>query len=364
MISEDECSQILHIDVLKTISNLLSLIRFSHTLFALPFALMSAVMAWWLQTRLFMYDSQIEHEHIVLSFGTVGVFVPNPWASELQSVPNEVHTTSIAGRAAELIAGIPWQEVLGILLCMVFARSAAMAFNRLADRKIDAGNPRTAGRHLPSGVLSVGQVSAFAIFCSLGFIASTLMFFPNRLPLYLSGPVLLFLMGYSYTKRFTSLAHFWLGAALAMSPIAAWIAIRGQVVLEYPLDLLPSVVLGGAILTWVAGFDILYACQDYEFDRQAKLHSVPVRLGVPGALRLAALCHAATVLLLAALPLVYPPLGAIYYLGVLAVAALLVYEHWLVKPDDLDRVNIAFFNVNAVISIGLLLVTCVDLLIV
>ncbi len=118
------------------------------------------------------------------------------------------------------------------------------------------------------------------------------------------------------------------------------------------------------MLAWVAGFDILYACQDFEFDRQAKLHSVPVRLGIPGGLRLAAVCHAVTVLLLAALPVVYPPLGALYYLGVAAVAALLVYEHWLVRPDDLDRVNIAFFHVNAVISIGLLAVTCLDLLIV
>ena len=162
---------------------------------------------------------------------------------------------------------IRWQELLGILLCMVFARSAAMAFNRLVDRRIDAGNPRTAGRHLPAGILSVGQVTLFAAGCSAAFVASTLLFLPNRLPLYLSVPVLLFLCGYSYTKRFTSLAHFWLGAALALSPIAAWIAIRGQAVLANPIDLLPAVVLGAGVLTWVAGFDILYACQDYDFDR-------------------------------------------------------------------------------------------------
>lgn len=300
----------------KTISHLLSLIRFSHTLFALPFALMAAVMAW--------YDR---------GWGT--------------------------GTGERVL-----QELLGILLCMVFARSAAMAFNRLADRRLDAANPRTARRHLPAGTLSVAQVAMFAIVCSIAFIASTLLFLPNRLPLYLSVPVLLFLLGYSYAKRFTSLAHFWLGAALAMSPVAAWIAIRGEMVLQHPGDLLAPLTLGGAVLAWVAGFDILYACQDYQFDRQAKLHSVPVRLGIPGALKLAAACHAVTVILLAFLPVVYPPLGALYYAGVAAVAALLVYEHWLVKPDDLDRVNIAFFNVNAVISVGLLVVTCVDLLVV
>jgi 4-hydroxybenzoate polyprenyltransferase len=246
---------------------------------------------------------------------------------------------------------------------MVFARSAAMAFNRLADRRLDAANPRTSGRHLPAGILSVGQVAPFAVACSLAFIASTLLFFPNRLPLYLAVPVLLFLLGYSYAKRFTSLAHFWLGAALALSPIAAWIAIRGEIVLDAPSDLLPALVLGTAVLCWVAGFDIIYACQDYAYDRQARLHSIPVRLGLGGALRLAAACHFATIVLLACLPLAYPPLGAVWWAGVAAVAGLLIYEHVLVRPDDLARVNTAFFNVNAIISLGLLLVGGLDLVI-
>ncbi|MCG8448589.1 MAG: putative 4-hydroxybenzoate polyprenyltransferase, partial [Pirellulales bacterium] len=256
---------------------------------------------------------------------------------------------------------IRWPEIVGILLCMVTARSAAMAFNRLADRRIDAENPRTEKRHLPAGILSVTQVTAFTVVCGFAFIASTLLFLPNRLPLYLSIPVLLFLCGYSYAKRFTSLAHVWLGTALALSPIAAWIAIRGEVVLQHPGDLLPALVLGGAVLTWVTGFDIIYACQDYEFDRQARLKSFPTRLGIAGALRLAAGCHAITVVLLALLPLVYPPLGVIYGMAVAAVAALLVYEHALVRPDDLDRVNTAFFNVNAVISLGLFAVGTLDL---
>ena len=129
-------------------------------------------------------------------------------------------------------------------------------------------------------------------------------------------PVLAFLAGYSYAKRFTSLAHFWLGTALALSPVAAWIAIRGEAVLANPADLLPALVLGGAVLTWVAGFDIIYACQDYDADRAAELHSVPVRLGIPGALRLAAACHLLTIVLLACLPLVYPLFGWIYWAGV------------------------------------------------
>ena len=244
---------------------------------------------------------------------------------------------------------------------MITARSAAMAFNRLADRDIDAENPRTAKRHIPAGILSVSQVTVFAVVCGFAFIASTLLFLPNRLPLYLSVPVLAFLCGYSYTKRFTSLAHFWLGIALALSPVAAWIAIRGEAVMQTPLDLLPAVVLGGAVAAWVAGFDIIYACQDFEYDREAKLNSVPTRFGIAGALRIAAACHAVTVVLLAILPLVYPPFGTLYWLAVAAVAVLLIYEHALVRPDDLDRVNTAFFNVNAVISMGLLAVGTLDL---
>jgi 4-hydroxybenzoate polyprenyltransferase len=296
--------------VLKTICHFLELIRFSHTIFALPFALLAAVMAWRLPSAL----------------------------------------------------GVRWQEVIGILACMVTARSFAMATNRLADRDLDAANPRTAGRHLPAGILSLPQVALFTAACALGFVASTVLFLPNRLPLYLSIPVLAFLAGYSYAKRFTSLAHFWLGAALALSPIAAWIAIRGEQVTMNPADLLPAIVLGGVVLTWVAGFDIIYACQDLDSDRRAKLHSIPVKLGISGALRLAAACHLLTIVLLACLPLVYP-FGWIYWVGVAAVAVLLIYEHLLVRPDDLSRVNAAFFNVNAVISIGLFAVGTLDLMV-
>lgn len=307
--------------IVNTLRHLLSLIRFSHTIFALPFALLAMAMAW-----------RVRADKLEASDGWLAVF--------------------------------RWQEFVGILLCMVFARSVAMAFNRLADRKIDGENPRTAGRHLPAGILSVTQVTLFALLCSAGFIGSTLLFLPNRLPLYLSLPVLLFLCGYSYTKRFTSLAHFWLGTALALAPVAAWIALRGDQVAANPADLLPAATLGAAVLTWVAGFDIIYACQDFAFDRDAKLRSIPTRLGIAGALRLAAACHAGTIGLLALLPLVFPYFGGIYWLGVVVVAILLVYEHALVRPDDLDRVNLAFFNVNAVISLGLLAVGTIDLFLV
>lgn len=283
---------------------LLELIRFSHTIFALPFALLSAALAW----------------------------KDEPFR---------------------------WLDLVGILLCMVFARSAAMAFNRLADRRIDAANPRTAGRHLPAGTLSVATVVVFTIVTSAGFLTSTVLFLfrepPNPWPLYLAGPVLLFVLGYSLTKRFTSLAHFWLGAALMIAPLAAWIAVKGMT------DLLPPTLLGLAVLFWVSGFDILYACQDAGFDKAAGLRSVPARVGVPTSLHIAAVCHAVMFGLLVGLGFASPHLGAIYFVGLAAVGALLVYEHRLVRPDDLTQVNRAFFQVNGIISLGLFALVLVQL---
>ena len=287
---------------------LLEMIRFSHTVFALPFALTSAALAWKTKTD----------------------------------------------------GSVSWLDLLSIVLSMGFARSAAMAFNRLADHAYDAANPRTAARHLPAGLLSRRAVWLFLFVCAAGFVASTLFFLlsepPNPWPLRLSLPVLLFICAYSWTKRFTALSHFWLGASLFLAPVAAWVALRG-------LDgLLTPVVLGLAVLFWVAGFDILYACQDVEFDRKAKLNSVPAVLGVPASLRLALLCHLIMVGWLLALYWVAAPhLRGIYLLGVVAVAVLLAYEHWLVRPDDLSRVNWAFFQVNGVISIGLFVVVLVQL---
>jgi len=281
----------------------LELVRFSHTLFALPFALLGAALA---------------------AHGSDG------WHGRVQD----------------------W---IGILLCMATARSAAMAFNRLVDRNYDALNPRTVDRHIPAGLLSVPAVALFTVLCSAAFVAATLLFLPNPWPLYLSMPVLLWLLGYSYTKRFTTLSHFWLGISLCLAPVAAWIALKGAIAW-------PPVMLALAVLLWVAGFDIIYACQDVEFDRSHGLRSVPGALGVPGALRIAALCHALMILPLVGLGLLYP-LGPIYFAGVAAVAFLLVYEHVLVRPADLTRLNVAFFQVNIVISLGLLVVGMVDLLV-
>ena len=287
----------------------LEMVRFSHTLFALPFSLFSACLA---------------------------------WSSKRQ---------------------FSWLELAGILLCMVFARSAAMAFNRLVDRDIDALNPRTAMRHIPAGLLTVHSVLLFLALCTGGFIASTAIFLwsepPNPWPLALSVPVLVFLLGYSWSKRFTALAHFWLGAALMLAPLAAWIAIRG------PEDLQIPVVLGLAVCAWVAGFDIIYACQDADFDRRARLHSIPARLGVPWALRVALICHIVMLVLLAVLYVLasppYGPLGHVYLVGIGAVAVLVVYQHSLVRPDDLTRVNQAFFHVNAIISVGLFVLLLVEI---
>jgi len=294
----------------------LELVRFSHTVFALPFALMAALLA---------AGRGID----------AGVAGPGPWG---------------------------WlRPVAGILVCMVAARTAAMAFNRLADRTIDAANPRTATRHLPRGSVGTAEVLGLVVVASLAFIAGTLLFLPNWLPLVLSVPVLAWLLGYSYAKRFTSLAHAWLGAALGLAPVAAWIALRGPTLLVAPADLLPAAILGLAVTTWVAGFDIIYACQDAAFDAAAGLHSVPARMGVPRALRRAAWLHAATLVLLATLPLVVPELGWIFGVSWVAIAGLLAWEHSLVRPDDLSRVNQAFFTANAAIGLVLLAAIAADL---
>ncbi len=217
-------------------------------------------------------------------------------------------------------------------------------------------NPRTENAPSAGRPLGCRRRGAFTALCSLGFIAGTLLFLPqNPLPLYAALPVLAFLFGYSYAKRFTMLSHFWLGAALALAPVAAWVAIRAEVAWA-------PVVLGAAVVLWVAGFDMIYACQDFEFDVKMRLRSVPARFGIAAALRLAALCHFAMVGLLLVLPLVYDGFDGIYLAGVAAIGLLLAYEHCLVRPDDLSRVNRAFFHVNAVVSIGLLVVGVVDLL--
>lgn len=288
----------------RTTREILGMIKVGHTLFALPFALLGGLLA--------AHDPRV--------------------------------------------GAAPGAKVwVGIVLCMVTARSAAMAFNRVADRRLDAANPRTATRHLPAGRLSLRSVVAFTVASTVLFVGSTSIFLPeNPWPLRLSVPVLLWLLGYSFAKRFTSLAHYWLGLGLAFAPVAAWIAVAGRI------DATP-LWLGLAVLLWVGGFDILYACQDAEHDRAAGLHSIPARLGVRRSLRWAAVSHAGMVGALVGLGLSDPSFGWAFSFGVAAVAVVLMYEHSIVREDDLSRVNLAFFHLNAAISVGLLVVSVVDL---
>jgi 4-hydroxybenzoate polyprenyltransferase len=188
---------------------------------------------------------------------------------------------------------------------------------------------------------------------SLLFVAATTVFLPRRLPLLLAVPVLLFLLGYSLSKRFTRFCHYWLSAALMLSPIAAWIAVRDE------FAVVPA-MLGAVIFFWVGGFDILYACQDADSDRQAKLNSIPAALGIPTALRIAFISHMLTIVMLLLLWQT-AALGPLFLTGIVLIGLLLLYEHRLVRPDDLTRVNIAFFNVNAIISFGILLLGCLDI---
>lgn len=284
---------------LATLRTVLEMIKFEHTLFALPFALLGMILA------------------------------------------------------AE---GMPPLRTLGwIVVAMVGARSAAMGFNRLADRRLDAENPRTATRALPAGEVSPRAVALFvAASCALLVVAAWRL---NPLALKLSPLALAIVLGYSYTKRFTWASHLALGLGLAGAPLGAWIAVRGEVSAA-PL------ALAGAVLLWVAGFDVLYALQDLEFDRRRGLHSMPARFGVRGALVLSALLHAGVLALLAWVPALYRPglLGAGWAVGWAGCLGLLAWQHWVVRPGDLSRLNAAFFSANAALSAWLFAAAAVDIL--
>lgn len=265
------------------------MIRFEHTLFALPFAFLGAILA---------------------------------------------------------ANGLPtWRQMLWITVAMVGARSAAMTFNRIIDRDIDAANPRTAGRELPTGRLSVGFAWAFLYVSIAVFLVAAYSL--NWMTFALSPVALIFVLGYSYAKRFTSLAHLLLGMALCISPSAAWIAVRGDLMDEVPI------LLSLFVLVWTAGFDVLYACQDFEYDRKAGLRSIPARFGIRNALWISRLFHFQAFIVLLRLYLV-TGLGWLALAGVLLVGALFVYQHILVKPSDLSRMNAAFFTTNAFVSVILL----------
>jgi len=267
--------------------------------------------------------------------------------------PHTVFALPFAFTGAILAAGgIPgWDKLLWITLAMIGARSGAMGMNRLLDADIDANNPRTKTRAIPAGLLTKAQVGAFSIlsFALLVYAAYRL----NPLCLELSPVAIAVVTFYSLTKRFTWASHLVLGLSLAIAPIGAWIAIRGT------LDA-PALVLGGAVLTWVAGFDIFYAMQDMEFDAHAGLHSIPSYLGIRRSLAVARLLHGLTV---CGLLYIRPMLGLnyIYLAGVVVVAAMLVYEHRLIKDGDLTKLDAAFFNMNGYISLTVFVFTAVSL---
>jgi 4-hydroxybenzoate polyprenyltransferase len=273
--------------------------------------------------------------------------------AEMIKVEHSVFALPFALLGAMLAArGWPsGHQLLWIVVAMVGARSAAMSFNRLIDRRIDADNPRTAGRALPTGALSVRFVVAFALVSSAMLVLAAYQL--NRLAFQLSPFALAALFVYSYTKRFTLLSHIVLGFSLGIAPAAAWIAVRGSL---DPMILL----LTGAVTLWTAGFDILYACQDIEFDRRTGLHSVPQRWGIRRALQVSSALHVVMVLLLVWLGWA-SGIGWIGWLGIAITAALLSYEHRLVKPTDLSRLDAAFFNTNGWIGILLLLFWGLDI---
>jgi 4-hydroxybenzoate polyprenyltransferase len=234
-----------------------------------------------------------------------------------------------------------WRTVLWVTAAMVGARTCAMATNRVVDRAIDAANPRTAARHLPRGLLRVGELQALALAgAALMFIAAWRL---NPLCLALAPLALIFLVGYNYTKRFTWTSHWILGFTDGIAAAGGWIAVRGAF---EP----PAFVLWFALTVWIAGFDLIYACQDVDFDRAHGLYSVPARFGIGPALRIARVCHALTAAAFALLG-VMQGLGPLYWIGWLAVVALLVYEHSLVSPTDLSRLDVAFFNINGYIAV-------------
>jgi 4-hydroxybenzoate polyprenyltransferase len=285
--------------IVKTISSYLSLIKFSHTVFALPFAM-------------------------------IGYFL----------------AVKITGNILDI------KKLLLILLCMIFARSAAMAFNRYIDIDFDKKNPRTTAREIPSGIISTRAASIFVILSSLAFI--TVTYFINPICLYLSPVALLVVLGYSFTKRFTALCHVILGIGLSLAPIGAYLAVTGR------FDWLP-LFFSFAVLFWVSGFDIIYALQDEQFDKSQNLYSIPAWLGVKMALILSKIFHAITIFFIVYAG-VHSSFGTIYWIGAGLFILLLIYQHTLVRPNDLSKVNMAFATTNGIASIIFATFAIIDLL--
>lgn len=294
---------------MSSVKNYLSLIKFSHTIFALPFALIGFVL---------------------------GI---NYLKSEMEDVQIEFNFYSYT--------------FLFVLLCMIFARSAAMAFNRYLDRSFDEKNPRTAIREIPAGIISANSALLFTIIMSALFIATT--YFINSLCFYLSPVALLVVLGYSFTKRFTPLCHLVLGLGLSLAPIGAYLAVTGA------FALLP-ILFSFTVLFWVSGFDVIYALQDEEFDKKYQLKSIPVWLGKNKALRVSELLHLLSALCVLAAGFL-GGFGIWYWVGAVFFIGLLVYQHLLVKPNDLSKVNMAFFTTNGIASVVFAVFVITDILI-
>jgi 4-hydroxybenzoate polyprenyltransferase len=266
----------------------------------------------------------------------------------LFALPFALAAAAIAARGH----GLSVFRVLGIVIAMAAARTAAMGFNRIADRNIDAKNPRTAGREIPTGKISLRAAWTLTLVATAAFVATAAALGP--LCLALSPVALALLYGYSFTKRFTALCHLFLGLAIAAGPAGAWIAVRGD------FGWAPGLLMI-AVASWIAGFDVLYALADRDFDRAAGLHSIPARFGVAGALVISAVLHVVTVAALFALVPV-AALGVPYIVGAIVVLALLVYEHAIVRPSDLSRLDVAFFTLNGYVSVAFLAATLADVL--
>jgi 4-hydroxybenzoate polyprenyltransferase len=263
------------------------------------------------------------------------------------ALPFAVATALYASRGEVLWGPFGW-----ILLAMVSARTAAMGFNRIADRRFDALNPRTRDRHIPSGTVSIELAWGLVAVSSGLFVLSSGML--NRTCLIASGPLLAFLFGYSLSKRFTWFSHLYLGTSLGLAPVGVWMGLAES------LDAFP-LLLGAAIALWVTGFDIIYACLDEKFDRQQGLYSIPARFGVRAALALSTIFHSLAAAALVALGIVFES-GWIYWTVLIPTLVLLGYEHWIVRPGDLKRVNVAFFGLNAAFSVALMVALVADLL--
>lgn len=306
------------------VKNYFSLIKFSHTIFAMPFALIGFFLG--------LMKTDVISKDYLMSF-TTGVH------KDYQPINLSTNQLII--------------KFVLVLLCMVFARSAAMAFNRYLDRRIDAKNPRTAIREIPKGIITPKNALIFTIINCILFITTT--FFINPICFYLSVVALAVVLGYSYTKRFTAFCHLILGLGLSLAPIGAYLAVIGR------FDLLP-ILFSLAVIFWVSGFDIIYALQDEEFDREQELYSIPSVVGKVKGLRISELLH-----LLSAVSVifagVYGDFGWLYWIGVLVFGGMLIYQHSVVKPNDLRRVNLAFMTANGIASVVFAVFVIADLLI-